>query len=705
MKALAITPIVIIIVLVVIAAIGIVTLSTTKNAGLEEMLSGTVKCGIEDKPCCGGFYCSGGLVCSDEICVTPHLEVSFDDSKFVYNKSDFDYFEQNYNYIFLTTGTWRDDIPNDISKLDELKEECYRTPGSGPYQCYECEQFPGIENRTIFPWTNYDGRDAPYNCSSCDYCNSSTKSCERCSICTDYKFTNSLSLPGTGWQDVPDSRDSYENLTNCYACYGSEDFDESGFFAEKSTECGFCETGDVKQTVSTKFNCEYCAQFNGTNFQSCFNCKPENQVARAIGYGYFRCRRCDGSIQSQFTCKKQSEFELCEGLKRCIAESRRTGESCELLEDVPIKAVNENKFITDIQNIINTCLGKEILEPRSYEFKQRIGNIKQSIQYYEDFGQKMTSYWNCGGYRNEGGSGDPLIIGKPPATFSIPDGYYYTISVKATEDYQQNIFFCKQPTLTNNEDDPILEIPRKLREIDFSNSSTWPEGASLEVYPYKSENFTDFSWIDDIYYRKSDRDIVHIFYVYFTEPFHINMNNTQKTAQQIADAIVSGMMQWNIVNGQWENSSEELCKEIENKIHDLNVKMSIYPPGCKNATIIRSMLNVTEVKSSATVTIITEKTRFNTTWSLIEKNEFKNTINKCWNASTPTIIYSCNIGADCYKNDVYILPRFSVIYQQNLTCKYTGNYPFQCYNTSLSLVPVFGIAESENDVKNICDMS
>ncbi|MEM5783143.1 MAG: hypothetical protein QXF15_01600 [Candidatus Aenigmatarchaeota archaeon] len=561
---------------VIILAIAIAWPAIIKAANLESVLI-TLKlnCGLEGKECCSGFYCFGGLSCIDGKCYEPKISVDFDDDLLIYNETAFN--EYSNEWLLETTGSWRSDIKQNLNNIEKLKEECY-----GDFSdCSECEYFYGFQNKTISILNNqpieYYFPCECYNCEGCIGTN-----CDRCLDCNKYGYFN---LP-KGIQCKSRLDVFYaENLSFCYKCEGCDPGAEP--FSDSCKRCEFCESGETKSydvfDSGKGISCKFCGNWNGTTGESCYNCKRHEAFL-----DNYRCKYCRKA--ENLDCSKNTNFAFCEYWKNGFVEAAETGESVPIITDIPITPEKKDEFENLIINIARTCnKDRSVYKNLDYGMKQYFGEIPYISPYEEDrpivFTDEdgYTSYWDCGKKNFENWISNEIVFGH--YDFGATNYYY---SVYTT--YHGNLFICRQPVFANSANDNILEITRKLRELDFTNNSTLPGNITV----YLTGIYID--WADK--YNKTF--IVGL--INFTSSYLLDLNNHNHEKNDLSNAVMTGIQQWNVLNENFKPEAEKLCKLINESIPDdlKNFRDYIIPENCNYINIIDKRLDIPDTSYSFT---------------------------------------------------------------------------------------------------------
>jgi len=438
-------------------------------------------CGHESQKCCGnefsplGFCLDPGTQCieydNEKLCLKPATELSIDKEALVWSDANYGEFISNYptnNFYMTTQGIGKE-------SLDHLNENCWVEGQDAQFGgCNNCSLTSNINSLMR---QNLEGEPPNFikECSDCDQCNASEKTCTFCIRCKS--FTDTAIFYGGYFKTFA----IYENLTNCANCSECT-VDEYGFGS--CNNCTFCESGDVAQKDEykvTSSSCHFCSRYDGSKYYNCYFCDYlEDKSVATPTDDYYACDVCEKVESGTLKCSDNSSYLLCEDMKAALGNNMST--PVPLAENIPSKsgsleiAPGERSPLRLIlyNNILPKCKGQSIYSDLSFGFRKRAGTFNGATHDLDISTslsptlERATNYWSCGVTDQP----DSLVYRIAPGAgvsgeffSSVYDNHFYNIYYYAPNN---TITICRQPALTTYEDDAILDIPlRIMKDINL----------------------------------------------------------------------------------------------------------------------------------------------------------------------------------------------------------------------------------------------
>jgi hypothetical protein len=528
-----------VLIIVILLALGLIISTFIRGVPLAPFGG----CGHESQKCCGnefsplGFCLDPGTQCieydNEKLCLKPATELSIDKEALVWSDANFGEFISNYptnNFYMTTQGIGKE-------SLDHLNENCWVEGQDARFGgCNNCSLTSNI-NSLLRQNTGTEPPNFIEECSDCDQCNASEKTCRFCVSCKSFNDTAIF------YKNYFKTFAFYENLTNCANCSDCT-VDEYGFGT--CNNCTFCESGDVvkkDEFVETSSECHFCSRYDGSKYYNCYFCTYlEDKSVATPTDDYYACDVCEKVDKGTLKCSDNSSYLLCEDMKAALGNNMST--PVPLAENIPVDKgqldssmyLGKPSLPSILRDISEKCDGQPVFSDLSFGFRKNIGTFKKMNDYkigaYYDYDpsehcltpalERATNFWSCGvtdqpnsivyqvrpGYTSVGG--EFFSLGSDMHFYNI---YYYAPN--------NTITICRQPALTTHEDDAILDIPLKImKEINLLKLGG------------------DFHIIE-----KDDRGLTYIHTNY--HPIEVKLNYDARRVD-LFNAIITGFNIWRV---------------------------------------------------------------------------------------------------------------------------------------------------------------
>ncbi len=492
----------VVIVLILLIFFGTMTVAASE-LGLSGILRGT----------CGNGICEAGeteALCPQD-CTVGQMNVTFE-------------------HIMINS------VQEDIMTISSVKDWLDYPPSGEEEDCLDCTVCSGCSDTQDYELIE--------DCKQCMNCDEFTGECEFCGNCTLAKSDYSLDPTRM------DQSKYYEDCETCFECSGC--IIESGMdYSDHCDSCSYCETCLNPNNYETSYaKCDYCSYNTDGTPTGCTICYNSADTTDSMYYNICKeCTSCD-------TCEA-SEPWLCRRLKKGISLYDQYNPYPYLIDaDLPVYGADPT---TDIHTHIIETLARckdddKIFYELSDSGKQYLCTYDVDALTLTPFDLNSDFFGAIGGevgvlpldfwqYRGDMGSSFTLC----GYTNNTLDAIYYnTLGFNGTypgmhyrialgrvnfgtghdNKCKFNLYVCGQPSFITTESelysDPLAKVYKKMLSLD---------AAEFEKNYIGDEEDTDWVWASGI-----------------TTQVQVNFGNEKRTPEEVADAILAGLRDWEAIS-------------------------------------------------------------------------------------------------------------------------------------------------------------